>query len=231
MTASHSSLNTTDDLIPNKRDGAECTCRVSTLVKAFIFLGIILAATVGLIIFFLNNNNRELLKDNISEVTTTNLNHISPSNVASSIDTSENFIANDGEVSNTVTSGKPKLPIKSSKTSDNTRTGSHHDVNTNTTDNVQAEFEKVWHGFDDDDFKFDVDSVAGVKNVTEIYDDAVTETTTLTLEPEPAEDEKNAETTPESQTIQGKIILKVTIYLKCVKNSIGVPVLLVDCGV
>ena len=37
--------------------GDECYCRISSLVKAFIFLVILLGASVGIVIFFLNNNS------------------------------------------------------------------------------------------------------------------------------------------------------------------------------
>ena len=95
----YSSLTTMEDLLPGKMDRTECYCRISSLVKAFVFLGILLGATVGLVIFFLNNPGQEGLKANTTNnFNVTNGDHFSK--LLKNSESSENFLGDEGEVDN-----------------------------------------------------------------------------------------------------------------------------------
>ena len=154
--------NISDDLIPNKHDKTECYCRVSSLVKAFIFLAVILAATVGLVIFFLNSNNstRDIVKDTVKDVADTNIDNISPTIPEPRIEVSENLRFNEGETSKTDNINKPELTIKSSNIRDPKKHGNQvnekKQSETTNDNSVQEQYEKVLDGFDDGEYTFDV---------------------------------------------------------------------------
>ena len=173
LNTTFSSLNTMDDLIPDKRDRTECYCRISSLVKAFIFLGIILGATVGLVIFFLNSNNtssKDLLKDTNSDVTNV-VDNISPTFLPEPrVKTSENSKINEvNSVSSRKTvkqTQKPNITIKSSRNNNKTHSGkveiSEVDIDgdiKSDKDTIKSEYEKVLSGFGDDgEFNLSVES-------------------------------------------------------------------------
>ena len=187
-----SSLNTVDDLLPNKRRRSSCECRISSLIKAFIILGIVLGATVGLIIFFLKPHPySEIFKDTKSDANITNVDNNSPTSPEPRIDGSENLRANEGEVSRPVTRPQgPDTPaIKSSSNSDQKPSGKmdKHEEESETEsekDPMRSQYEKVLGGFEDGEFSLSVEDfwkeIKGVKtspspssNVTDIDDEDI----------------------------------------------------------
>ena len=154
----YSSLNTMEDLLPGKMDKTECYCRISSLVKAFIFLGILLGATVGLVIFFLNGPNKQSLATNTTNSSNvTNTDHFSE--LLTNSESSENFLGDEGEVDNRNIPARPKTATTTTTTSTTTTTTTrsdpshaleveHHDI--------RQEYEKVLNGFEDGEYNLDV---------------------------------------------------------------------------
>ena len=136
----YSSLTTVDDLLPGK-DSTECYCRISSLVKAFVFLGILLGATVGLVIFFLAGSG--------PNTATTQTNRDLFSQQRNYSESSENFLGAEGELINnrntTPTTQSPHLPT------------------TNQLDhqNIRDEYQKVLNGFEDGEYNLDVKKLLG----------------------------------------------------------------------
>ena len=188
-----SSLNTVDDLLPNKRHRSSCECRISSLIKAFIILGIVLGATVGLIIFFLKPHPySEIFKDTKSDANITNVDNISPTKPEPRIDGSENFRQNEGEASKPVM--RPHRPdtqdIKSSNNSDQKPRKMHaeqeeeSETESEKDSSMRSQYEKVLGGFDDGEFSLSVEDfleeIKGVKTssspsapVTDINDEDI----------------------------------------------------------
>ena len=139
----YSSLNTVDDLLPGK-DRTECYCRISSLVKAFVFLGILLGATVGLVIFFLAGAGPDtgMLESSGGTATDnynlTNSDHFSQQRKYS--ESSENILGAEGELNNrNITTTTPE---------------SGHQ-------NIRDEYQKVLHGFEDGEYNLDVKELLG----------------------------------------------------------------------
>ena len=185
-----SSLNTVDDLLPTKRNRSSCECRISSLVKAFILLSIVLGATVGLIIFFLKPHPySEIFKDTKSDANITNVDNNSSAKPELRIaDGSENFRLNEGEASKPVM--RPHRPdIKSSNNSDQKPRKMHeeHEEEESESDkdsSMRTQYEKVLGGFDDGEFSLSVEDfleeTKGVKTsssqsvaVTDINDEDI----------------------------------------------------------
>ena len=188
-----SSLNTVDDLLPSKRHRSSCEWRISSLIKAFIILGIVLGATVGLIIFFLKPHPySEIFKDTKSDANITNVDNNSPAKPEPRIDGSENFRLNEGEASKPVM--RPHRPdtknIKSSNNSDQ-KPGKMHEEQEEESEtesekesSMRSQYEKVLGGFDDGEFSLSVEDfleeIKGVKTssspsaaVTDINDEDI----------------------------------------------------------
>ena len=149
----YSSLTTMEDLLPGKMDRTECYCRISSLVKAFVFLGILLGATVGLVIFFLNNPGQEGLKANTTNnFNVTNGDHFSK--LLKNSESSENFLGDEGEVDNRKipTSPNTVTTTRSSDTSDASEVPNH---------DIRQEYEKVLNGFEDGEYNLDVKELFG----------------------------------------------------------------------
>ena len=137
----YSSLNTVDDLLPGK-DRTQCYCRVSSLLKAFVFLGILLGATVGLVIFFLagsSSPNTETLQ--------TDRDHFSQQRNYS--ESSENFLGAEGELNN----NRNKTPTTPSPHSPTSTELDHQ--------NIRDEYQKVLNGFEDGEYNLDVKELLG----------------------------------------------------------------------
>ena len=144
----YSSLNTVDDLLPGK-DSTECYCRISSLVKAFVFLGILLGATVGLVIFFLagsgpNTETRGTTVTTATDTTTaannynlTNRDHFSQQRKYS--ESSENFLGDEGELNNRNMTSTTESPHQ----------------------NIRDEYHKVLNGFEDGEYNLDVKELLG----------------------------------------------------------------------
>lgn len=153
LNTTYSSLNTMDDLMSNKGQsisahhfsdqsvfsGDECYCRISSLVKAFIFLGIILGATVGVVIFFLNNNTSEPLdlRKELADKTADNSSH--HHSVPASPRITQSQSDNNLGIS-TITKVTSDQIIKSSKTDDNVKS------------DIRKVYDNVLNGFDDGQF-------------------------------------------------------------------------------
>ena len=139
----YSSLDTVEDLLPgaDRTDRTECHCRISSLVKAFVFLGILLGATVGLVIFFLAGSGPN------TETLQTERDHFSQERNYS--ESSENFLGAQGELINnrntTPTTQSPHLP---------TTTLLDHQ-------NIRDEYQKVLNGFEDGEYNLDVKELLG----------------------------------------------------------------------
>ena len=142
----YSSLTTVDDLLPGP-DQTECYCRISSLVKAFVFLGILLGATVGLVIFFLagSGTNTETLETNNSNLT--HRDHFSQQRNYS--ESSENFLGAEGELNN----NRNKTPTTQSPHSPTTTELDHQ--------NIRDEYQKVLNGFEDGEYNLDVKELLG----------------------------------------------------------------------
>ena len=147
----YSSLNTVDDLLPES-DKTECYCRISSLVKAFVFLGILLGATVGLVIFFLAGSapNTETLgtlgTTANKNYNLTNRDHFSQQRKYS--ESSENFLGAEGELNNrnkTLTTQSPHAPTTTQADQQN----------------IRDEYQKVLNGFDDGEYNLDVKELLG----------------------------------------------------------------------
>ena len=187
-----SSMNTVDDLLPSKSRRSACECRISSLIKAFIILGIVLGATVGLIIFFLKPHPySEIFKDT-SDANITNVDNNSPAKPEPRIDGSENFRQNEGDTSKPVT--RPHRPdtqdIKSSNNSDQ-KPGKMHEEQEEESEtesemdsSMRSQYEKVLGGFEDGEFSLSVEDfleeIKGVKTsssqsvvVTDINDEDI----------------------------------------------------------
>ena len=135
----YSSLNTVDDLLPGK-DRTECYCRISSLVKAFVFLGILLGATVGLVIFFLAGAGPDtgMVETATDNYNLTNRDHFSQQRKYS--ESSENIVGAEGELNNrNITTTTPE---------------SEHQ-------NIRDEYQKVLHGFEDGEYNLDVKELLG----------------------------------------------------------------------
>ena len=134
----YSSLNTVDDLLPGK-DRTECYCRISSLVKAFVFLGILLGATVGLVIFFLAGAgpDTEMLETTTNNYNLTNRDHFSPQRKHS--ESSENFQGAEGELNNRNITSTTESPHQ----------------------NIRDEYHKVLNGFEDGEYNLDVKELLG----------------------------------------------------------------------
>ena len=149
----YSSLNTVEDLLPGKQDRTECYCRISSLVKAFVFLGIILGATVGLIIFFLNGPSKEI----VSTTTTHNFNVTNGdhfSELLKNSESSENFLGDEGEQNNRKTPTKPETVRPPLATDNSAPSEADHHA-------IRDEYEKVLNGFDDGEYNLDVKELFG----------------------------------------------------------------------
>ena len=150
----YSSLTTMEDLLPGKMDRTECYCRISSLVKAFVFLGILLGATVGLVIFFLNNPGQEGLKANTTNnFNVTNGDHFSK--LLKNSESSENFLGDEGEVDNRKIPTSPNTAPTTTRSSDTSDASElpHHDI--------RQEYEKVLNGFEDGEYNLDVKELFG----------------------------------------------------------------------
>ena len=135
----YSSLNTVDDLLPGK-DRTECYCRISSLVKAFVFLGILLGATVGLVIFFMAGSGPDT--EMVETTTTNNYNltdrdHFSQQRKYS--ESSENFLGDEGELNNRNMTSTTESPHQ----------------------NIRDQYHKVLHGFEDGEYNLDVKELLG----------------------------------------------------------------------
>ena len=145
-----SSLNTVDDLLPNQRQrSGPCYCRISSLVKAFIILGLVLGVTVGLVIFFLKPHPySELFKDATSDKNNATT---SPTIPEPRVHAAENSFS-----ANEVTRRQPGAATKtSSNPSDRTQTRRRPEEDTEEESdeedgNMRSQYEKVLHGFGDD---------------------------------------------------------------------------------
>ena len=145
----YSSLNTVDDLLPGP-DSTECYCRISSLVKAFVFLGILLGATVGLVIFFLAGSgpNTETLETSpANNSNLTNRDHFSQQRNYS--ESSENFLGAEGELNN----NRNKTPTTPSPHSPTSTEVDHQ--------NIRDEYQKVLNGFEDGEYNLDVKELLG----------------------------------------------------------------------
>ena len=155
----YSSLNTMEGLLPGKMDKTECYCRISSLVKAFVFLGILLGASVGLVIFFLNGPNKEILATN-----TTNNSNVTSNDQFSELlrnsESSENFLGDEGEVDNRNIPTKPKTATTTTTTTTTTSTTTHSDSSHTSSEvehhDIRQEYEKVLNGFEDGEYNLDV---------------------------------------------------------------------------
>ena len=135
-------------------DKTECYCRISSLVKAFVFLGILLGASVGLVIFFLNGPNKEILATN-----TTNNSNVTSNDQFSELlrnsESSENFLGDEGEVDNRKIPTSPNTAPTTTRSSDTSDASElpHHDI--------RQEYEKVLNGFEDGEYNLDVNELFG----------------------------------------------------------------------
>ena len=136
----YSSLNTVDDLLPGK-DRTQCYCRVSSLLKAFVFLGILLGATVGLVIFFLAGSG-PATQTAVNNYNLTDSDHFSQQRKYS--ESSENVLGAEGEGNN-----RNNTPTTAQSTDGQTNTQAGHH-------NIRDEFQKVLDGFEDGEYNLDV---------------------------------------------------------------------------